>query len=71
MCEYCESEETNAALLQHNEEAFGEKDGLYMDAYIWRTGEPHISVGVCLFGRDIMCARIPIRYCPMCGRKLK
>lgn len=70
MCEYCVCEEANVALLQHNEEAFGEKNSLYMDAYIRRSGKPRISVGVCLFGRDIMCTRIPIRYCPMCGRKL-
>ncbi len=70
MCAYCEGDESNALLVQRDE-AFGDKNALYMDAYLWTTGrEPHISVGVCLFDRDIMAARFPVKYCPMCGRKL-
>lgn len=70
MCQYCKSNECNEYLLQQRDEAFGDKNALYMDASIWTNREPHISVGVCLFDRDIMTARFPISYCPMCGRKL-
>lgn len=71
MCPYCEQGEENKYLLQQRDEAFGDKNALYMDASIWTTGNrPRISVGVCLFDRDIMMARFPISYCPMCGRKL-
>lgn len=70
MCPYCEQGESNEFLLQQRDEAFGDKNALYMDASIWMNRESHISVGVCLFGNDIMMARFPISYCPMCGRKL-
>ena len=70
MCHYCERGDKNEFLLQQRDEAFGDKNALYMDAAIWSDREPHISVGVCLFDRDIMMARFAIKYCPMCGRKL-
>lgn len=71
MCPYCEQGDESKYLLQQRDKAFGEKNALYMDAYLWATSsEPHISVGVCLFDRDIMMARFSVKYCPMCGRKL-
>lgn len=70
MCPYCEQGDENEFLLQRRDKAFMDLNGLYMDACIWTDDEPRISVGVCLFERDIMFGRIPISYCPKCGRKL-
>lgn len=71
MCLYCGRDDSGNCLLMQRDEAFKDKNALYMDSYLWATGdEPHISVGVCLFDRDIMSARFPVNYCPMCGRKL-
>lgn len=70
VCSYCEQGDENKYLLQRRDEAFGDKNALYMDACIWTDDEPRISVGVCLFDYDIMIGRFPISYCPKCGRKL-
>lgn len=29
-----------------------------------------LNVGVYLFGRIVLCDEIPIKYCPICGRRL-
>lgn len=71
MCSYCGRDDSGNSLLIQRDEAFGDENALYMDSYLWANGDqPHISVGVCLFDRDIMSARFSVNYCPMCGRKL-